>query len=293
MLTQTIGIPEDILTSIFTAPSLVNISSQDDIDIPTFFWIPQMAQASKTPVIIYVHGGPLAHESSDFDPSFVFWRESGYMVATPNVRGSTGNGKTYCNMAIGDVGGAHIEDVKSVLKYVLEMPETDPERVYLAGHSWGAYTVLAALSLPEHQDYFNAKVTASCAIAGLADFAIDLQSSEGVRREGVKKSLQTMQFGEDQNPLEDEELNQKISPVFHLNNIQTPLKIVHGTEDKNVSIENAYLLNNLIESNPTLQQLIEMKIIEGEDHYFDSPDGKREVIWNTLAFFERHCKNVD
>lgn len=144
----------------------------------------------------------------------------------------------------------------------------------------------------KHQDYFNAKVAASCAIAGLADFAIDLQNTEGVIRQGVKKSLETMQFGDDQNPLEDEALNQKISPVFHLNNIQTPLKIVHGTEDKNVSIENAYLLNNFIESNPTLQQLIELKIIEGEDHYFDPPDGKREVIWNTLAFFERHCKNV-
>jgi dipeptidyl aminopeptidase/acylaminoacyl peptidase len=84
----------------FVEPELVYFITFDQRNIPAFYYRPQKKR-TPYPVILYVHGGPASQVRPDFDPRFQYFLNRGYAVFSPNVRGSSGYGKTY--MALDDV----------------------------------------------------------------------------------------------------------------------------------------------------------------------------------------------
>jgi dipeptidyl aminopeptidase/acylaminoacyl peptidase len=108
------------------------------------------------PTVMWVHGGPTWMYGDDWHPDFQTLVDRGFAVALPNYRGSTGYGVAWRDRLVGDIGLPEVEDVLAWLDALVEEGTADPERVVMAGWSWGGYLTLLMLGL--HPDRFAAGV---------------------------------------------------------------------------------------------------------------------------------------
>jgi dipeptidyl aminopeptidase/acylaminoacyl peptidase len=125
------------------------------------YWLikpPHFDPARKYPVVFLLHGGPQgAWEdawSTRWNPSL--WAAQGWVIAAPNPRGSFGFGQTFVDQISGDWGGAVMTDIDTVVNAVSKMPFSDPQRMGIAGASYGGYAVNWILG---HTTRFKAAVT--------------------------------------------------------------------------------------------------------------------------------------
>jgi pimeloyl-ACP methyl ester carboxylesterase len=111
------------------------------------------------PVVMFVHGGPTAHDSNRWQPEVQAYVDAGFAVGLVNYRGSTGYGSEWRDVLIGNIGGPELEDVNAGLRDLVERGIADPGRAVISGYSWGGYVTL--LELGKHPDLWL------CGIAGV------------------------------------------------------------------------------------------------------------------------------
>ncbi len=96
----------------FVSPRLVSFPTFDGRDIPAFLYTPAGTRPSgESPVILHVHGGPESQERPGFNPIYQYFVHRGYSVLAPNVRGSSGYGRTYI----------HLDDVRKRMDSVADL----------------------------------------------------------------------------------------------------------------------------------------------------------------------------
>jgi dipeptidyl aminopeptidase/acylaminoacyl peptidase len=227
------GIPQES----FVAPELIHYKTFDGREIPAWYYIPQSLRppsgkqnpltiAGKQyfikdiPVIVSVHGGPEGQERPAFNPIYQYFLSRGYAILAPNVRGSTGYGKTYTHLD--DV--RHREDSVRDLAYAVEWLKTsggaDPRRIAVMGGSYGGYMTLAAITL--YPDLWAAAVDT----VGIANFESFLKNTSGYRRK-----LREVEYGSLERDLE---FLRAISPIYKVDKIRAPLMVIHGRNDPRV-----------------------------------------------------------
>lgn len=111
------------------------------------------------PVLMYVHGGPTWLDLDRWQPDVQAFVDAGLAVGMVNYRGSTGYGREWRDVLVGDIGGPELEDVNAGLADLVARGIADPERAVIGGHSWGGYITL--LELGKHPDLWR------CGIAGV------------------------------------------------------------------------------------------------------------------------------
>ena len=105
------------------------------------------AAATPLPLLIDVHGGPTAHDGDSFRAYPSAWVDQGYAVVQVNYRGSTGYGSAWRDALEERVGHVELEDVVAVRDHLVEIGVADPDRIVLAGASWGGYLTLLGLGV--------------------------------------------------------------------------------------------------------------------------------------------------
>ncbi|MCP4224738.1 MAG: S9 family peptidase, partial [Actinomycetia bacterium] len=131
----------------FAKPELIRYPS-DDVTVPAWVYRPKNrpADGAKTPVVVSIHGGPASQHRPRFNPSVQAWAgELGVAVVAPNVRGSSGYGKTWMGLDNGFNRKRSVEDIGALLDWIATQPDLDPDRVLLYGGSYGGYMVLASM----------------------------------------------------------------------------------------------------------------------------------------------------
>jgi len=128
----------------FARPELIEWESFDRSRITGFLYRPQTTFTGKRPVIIDLHGGP----EEQFRPAFnytdnFFINEMGIVKIYPNVRGSTGYGRTFVDSDNGRGREDSLRDIGALLDWIKRQPELDAERVMVAGASYGGYASLS------------------------------------------------------------------------------------------------------------------------------------------------------
>ena len=125
----------------------IHYTSRDGYQLQGYLTLPFGVDISKAPLVTNVHGGPWSRVTDKYQRSTQLLTNRGYIVFEPNFRSSTGFGKDYLTSTKGEHGDGRIQhDIIDGVRYLLSNNIGDKDRVAVVGHSFGAYSVLAALA---------------------------------------------------------------------------------------------------------------------------------------------------
>jgi dipeptidyl aminopeptidase/acylaminoacyl peptidase len=208
----------------FSEPELVRWKSFDGKTISGFLYRPPAARfAGRRPVIVTIHGGP----ESQFRPGFLartnyYINELGVAVIFPNVRGSTGFGKTFVQLDNGYRREDSVKDIGALLDWIGTRPDLDAGRVMITGGSYGGFMTLASAVA------YNDRIRCSLDVVGISNFVTFLERTESYRRD-----LRRVEYGDERDPKMREFLI-RISPLTNASKITKPLFVVAGANDPRV-----------------------------------------------------------
>ncbi len=189
--------------------------------IPAFIFRPRTP--GPHPVYIDIHGGPEAQYTPGFNAFTQFLvRELGFTVIAPNVRGSTGYGKTFMNLDNGENREDSVRDIGALLVWIGLQKDLDAKNVFVAGGSYGGYMSLASMV------HFGDRLRAGIDVVGISNFVTFLESTSAYRRD-----LRRPEYGDERLPRMRSYL-QRISPLTNAARISKPLLIVQGLNDPRV-----------------------------------------------------------
>jgi dipeptidyl aminopeptidase/acylaminoacyl peptidase len=207
--------------STFVTPKRFAFKSFDGREIPAYIYSPR--GATKAPVVISIHGGPEAQFQPFFSPLTQYWvNELGIAVIAPNVRGSTGYGKTYTTLDNAEKREDSVKDIGALLDWIAKQPGLDASRVAVFGGSYGGYMVLASLV------HFGDRLKAGVDVVGIANFVTFLEKTSGYRVD-----LRRVEYGDERDP-KMREVFERISPANHADKIRSALLVAHGKNDPRV-----------------------------------------------------------
>ena len=215
-------------TSAFPEPELVHWQSFDQRTISGFLYRPPAQFTGKRPVVINIHGGP----EGQFRPTFLgrnnfYLNELGVALLFPNVRGSSGYGKTFLKIDNGYLREDSVRDIGALLDWISTQPDLDSDRILVTGGSYGGYMSLAVAT------HYSDRICAAIDIVGISNFVTFLEKTESYRRD-----LRRVEYGDERDP-EMREFLLKISPVNNAQSIQKPLFVIHGANDPRVPLNEA------------------------------------------------------
>jgi dipeptidyl aminopeptidase/acylaminoacyl peptidase len=189
--------------------------------VPAFIY--RSTAPGPRPVYIDVHGGPESQYRPTFNPFTQFLvRELGFTVIAPNVRGSSGYGKTYLNLDNGEDREDAVKDIGALLVWIGAQRNLDAKRVFVAGGSYGGYMSLASMV------HFGDRLRGGVDVVGISNFVTFLESTSAYRRD-----LRRQEYGDERLPRMRAYL-QRISPLTNAARINKPLLIVQGLNDPRV-----------------------------------------------------------
>ena len=226
-------------TSGFSAPSLVRFKSFDGRSIPAFYYRPaDLKPGEKVPVLINIHGGPEAQSFPSFSPQIQYLLKTlRVAVLVPNVRGSSGYGKTYVQLDNGFKRKDSVKDIGALLDWIAKQPELDNGRVGVYGGSYGGYMVLASMV-----DY-NDRIRAGIDVVGISHFSTFLTNTESYRRD-----LRRVEYG-DERETKMRAFHEKIAPLNNAKAITKPLFVAQGFNDPRVPYTEAEQMVKAVRGN--------------------------------------------
>ncbi len=208
----------------FVAPSRIQFKSFDGRMIPAWYFQPRGAVASrKMPVLISIHGGPESQYQPLFSPIIQYYlSELGIAVICPNVRGSSGYGKTYVALDNAEKREDSVKDIGALLDWIGQQSELDSSRIAVSGGSYGGYMVLASLT------HFGDRIKAGIDIVGIANYLTFLE-----RTAAYRVDLRRAEYGDERDPAM-KAVFERISPLNNADKIRSALLVVHGRNDPRV-----------------------------------------------------------
>jgi dipeptidyl aminopeptidase/acylaminoacyl peptidase len=222
----------------FVLPRLTEFPTFDRVDgkarqVPAYVYEP--ATSGSHPVLISLHGGPESQFRPGFDPWIQYMvNVLGFAVIAPNVRGSSGYGKTYMALDNGVLREDAVKDVGALLVWIGLQKDLDAKHVVVAGGSYGGYLTLA--TLVNYSDRLRGGVD----VSGIADFVSFLTNTAPYRQ-----NQRRMEYG-DERDLEMRSFLRRISPVTNADRITRPLLVVHGKNDPRVPVSEAEQIVNKV-----------------------------------------------
>jgi len=215
----------------FVMPELVEYPTFDKVDgaprrIPAFVYRPD--GPGPHPVVVSIHGGPEGQARPTFSSTYQLWIERlGAAVVVPNVRGSSGYGKTYLQLDNGMRREDSVRDIGALLDWIAEQPDLDEDRVAVYGGSYGGYMVLAS------SVHYSDRLEAAVDIVGISNFVTFLENTQDYRRD-----LRRPEYGDERDPEMRAHL-QAISPLNNVEKIDVPMFVVQGENDPRVPVSEA------------------------------------------------------
>ncbi len=258
--------------STFVVPKRFSYKSFDGLEIPAYVYLPK--NAVKAPVVISIHGGPEAQVQPFFSPLIQYWvNELGLAVIAPNVRGSTGYGKTYTRLDNAEKREDSVKDIGALLDWIAKQPELDGRRVAVHGGSYGGYMVLASLV------HFGDRIKAGVDVVGIANFTTFLEKTSGYRVD-----LRRVEYGDERDP-KMREVFERISPANHAAKIRSALLVAHGRNDPRVPFAEAEQIAGKVRAQGRAVWTV---YADNEGHGFARKENRDYFSAATTLFFKQH-----
>jgi dipeptidyl aminopeptidase/acylaminoacyl peptidase len=226
-------------TANFAEPQLIKWKTFDGKTISGFLFAPDPKKfPGKRPVIVNIHGGP----EGQFRPAFLgrnnyFLNELGVAIVFPNVRGSTGYGKTFLKLDNGMNRDHTHKDIGALLDWIKQSPNLDGDKIMITGGSYGGYMTWAVAY------EYNDKICCSLPIVGPSNLVTLLEHTEAYRRD-----LRRVEYGDERDPKMREYL-EKTAPLNNSEKIRKPVFAVVGKNDPRVPWSESRQMLDKLKSN--------------------------------------------
>jgi dipeptidyl aminopeptidase/acylaminoacyl peptidase len=258
------------------APTLVRYPTFDQVDgrprqIPA--WLYKPAGAGPHPVLVSIHGGPEGQSQPIFSINVQQWvAELGYAVILPNVRGSSGYGKSYVALDNGRKREDAVRDIGALLDWIATQPDLDAKRIVVIGGSYGGYMSLATMT------HYNDRLRGGIDVVGISNFVTFLESTAEYRRD-----LRRPEYGDERDP-EMRAFLEKISPLNNAGKITKPMLVIQGKNDPRVPVtESDQLVAKIRANGGEVWYLIGLN----EGHGFAKRDNIDYYQWAVALFLEK------
>jgi dipeptidyl aminopeptidase/acylaminoacyl peptidase len=247
-------------------PKPIEWKSFDGMKITGFYYPAAPKFTGKRPVIINIHGGPEGQSMASFSGSGNYYtNEMGVAMIFPNVRGSSGFGKTFIAKDNGYLREDSVKDIGALLDWIALQPDLDKDRVMIMGGSYGGYMTLATAF------HYADRIRCSVDIVGISNFNTFLKNTEEYRRD-----LRRVEYGDERDP-KMAAFFEKIAPLNNIDKIKKPLFIIQGTNDPRVPVTEATQMRDKLKAKGNTVWYLEAK---DEGHGFRK---KPNVDYQRLA----------
>jgi dipeptidyl aminopeptidase/acylaminoacyl peptidase len=256
-------------------PQLIEVKSFDGLAISGFLYRPDAAAfPGKRPLLVSIHGGPEGQSRPGFLGRTNYWiNELGIAVFYPNVRGSTGYGKTFVGLDNGpNKREDSVKDIGAFLDVLARDPALDPARFAVTGGSYGGYMCYASAIL-----YGNRLKAANCIVA-ISNFVSFLENTESYRRD-----LRRVEYGDERDPAQRAKL-MEISPLTSVAKLNLPLLVVTGGNDPRVPPSEA---EQMLSAARQRGGLVWHLLGQDEGHGFAKKANQDYQFWTSLMFAEQ------
>lgn len=226
--------------SAFPEPRIIRWKSFDGREITGLYYHPPSKFEGVRPVVVNVHGGPESQARAGFiGRSNYLVNELGVALIYPNVRGSSGFGKTFLKLDDASLREDSVKDLGALLDWIGAQPGLDADRVLVMGGSYGGYMTLAA------SVHYADRIAGAVSSVGISNFVTFLERTETYRRD-----LRRVEYGDERDPAMREFL-EAISPLTNASRITKPLFIVQGKNDPRVPWSQAEQIVATLKKNGT------------------------------------------
>ena len=272
------SMPESLDKSLLVRPEYVMFPGADGTPVPGWLFVPKnLDRSKKHPAIVWIHGDGINqnydgwHVQRNYAVYYSFHQyllQQGYVVFSPDYRGSIGYGSKWRSAVHMDVGGKDAEDASRAGDYLATLRYVDANRIGVWGLSYGGFFTLIAVT--RHPLLFRSAVD----VAGVVDYRMYYE--DPYHGDWTASRIGTPE----QNP----KVYDNASPLSHIGELQRPLLVLHGTADVNVPfIESVRLIDEALKKKKG--DLISFMMYPGEFHYFSREQVLRDAWQRVDRFF--------
>jgi dipeptidyl aminopeptidase/acylaminoacyl peptidase len=273
------SMPASMDRASFVEPEMVHYAGPDGQQVPAWMFVPKnLDRSRKHPAIVWIHGDGVNqnydgwHVQRNYAVYYSFHQyllQQGYVVIAPDYRGSIGYGRAWREGVYMDVGGNDAKDAWMAANYLKTLPFVDTGRIGVWGLSYGGFFTLIAVT--DQPQLFRAAVD----VAGVVDYAMYYEDP-------YHGSWTASRIG---TPHEHPDVYARASPLSHVDRLERPLLVLHGTSDVNVPyLHSVRLIDELMKHGKG--ELVSFMTYPGEFHYFTREHVLRDAWHRVEAFFD-------
>ena len=233
----------DVDTAALSEHELITFTARDKTEIEGYLTLPKTGEAPY-PTVMFPHGGPSGRDGGGFNFWVAYFTSRGYAVLRPNFRGSSGYGFSFKASQMQNWGMAMQDDVVDGTQWMIDQGYADKNKICIVGASYGGFAALAAtVKSPE---------VYKCAVsfAGVSDLDRLVRREQGF----LDGKLVKKQIGEDGDDRD------RRSPINYVENIKTPILLVHGEEDRVVHVEQSRLMADELDDEDKEYRYVELPL---------------------------------
>ncbi|MGQ9515139.1 MAG: S9 family peptidase [Thermoproteota archaeon] len=224
--------PPEHETINFVKPKRTRYRSYDGLEIAAWLYIPK--DSGPKPIVVMPHGGPEWQQLNRWDILIQILTGAGYLVVTPDYRGSTGYGRNFLKLSDHDLGGGDLRDVVEAAIYVSKLPFAARDKIAIVGASYGGYIAMMALAK------FPKIWSCGVSIVGFFDWKTEYESEREYLRYYDSLKVGT--------PTGNPKFFYERSPINFVDSIRSPVLILHGENDPRCPVSEAKQILNTLAS---------------------------------------------
>jgi len=263
-----------VKTDAFPEAELVRWKSFDGKMISGFLYKPAAKFSGKRPVLVVIHGGPEGQSQPTFlGRANYYLNEMGIALIVPNVRGSTGYGKTFTLLDNGFKRDDTYKDINALFDWIASRPDLDADRIAVTGGSYGGHMTLAVST------FYSDRIRCSVDIVGMSNLVTFLEHTEAYRRD-----LRRVEYGDERDPKMREYL-EKIAPMNNIEKIKKPMFVIAGNNDPRVPVTESQQIADALKKQGTPVWLL---IAKDEGHGYRKKSNQDFQFYATVEFLRRY-----
>lgn len=249
--------------------------------LDAYFTLPAGATTENPPPLVVIpHDGPWRRDRWHFNAEAQFLASRGYAVLQPNYRGSSGYNWMFPFEDRWDFVKMH-EDVTRAAQTLIASGRVDGGRVAIAGSAFGGY--LALMGAVHEPDLYKCAIT----FAGISDWEDHINAKAQVKHEYPDFQVLVRYLGD---PSASPELFERISPLRRADEIEIPILVAHGKEDRVVSVQQSHRLIAELKRHGVEHESL---LLSGEGHGTYQVENSVEYYAAMEAFLGKHLKPED